>query len=88
MKSDDREYMIERLKQRAAAIELWLAEQGGGAVQAHRHLDAGTPEREYWHYGYMVALRDIIRLLSGQTQIPSGPEGVTADIPDTLRSTH
>ena len=43
------------------------ADPGGGAVQEQRHLDAGTPEREYWHYGYMVALRDVIRLLTGQT---------------------
>lgn len=26
-----------------------------------KHLDAGTIERAYWHYGYMAALRDIER---------------------------
>lgn len=24
-----------------------------------KHCDAGTPERAYWHHGYMMALRDI-----------------------------
>lgn len=25
-----------------------------------KHLDAGTEARAYWHYGYLVALRDMI----------------------------
>lgn len=80
MKSDDREHMIKRLEQRVAAIELWLAEQGGGVIQEQRHLDVGAPERKYWHYGYMVALRDVIGILSGPT--PSGHEGATENIPE------
>jgi hypothetical protein len=28
-----------------------------------KHLDAGTPERVYWHYGYLCALRDALDLL-------------------------
>ena len=28
-----------------------------------RHLDMNTSERDYWHYGYLVALRDALDLL-------------------------
>lgn len=58
---------LKRFEQRANAIELWLQENGGGALDEQRHLDAGTLERVYWHFGYMVALRDAIRLLTGQS---------------------
>ena len=32
-----------------------------------KHLDDGTPEQAYWHYGYMMALHDILALASGHT---------------------
>lgn len=32
----------------------------------HKHLDANTPERAYWHYGYITALNDVLRLLAGE----------------------
>lgn len=78
--------MINRLEQRIATIELWLAEQSSDVAQEQRHLDAGTPERKYWHYGYMVALRDVLRLISGQSPSPS--DQLDVGIPDTLRSIH
>jgi hypothetical protein len=34
-------------------------------LSAQRHLDAGTPERAYWHAGYASALKDILRTLRG-----------------------
>ena len=30
-----------------------------------KHCDEGTIERAYWHYGYLVALRDIVRQVKG-----------------------
>lgn len=29
------------------------------------HLDEGSPERAYWHRGYLQALRDVQALLAG-----------------------
>ena len=37
--------------------------QDCGHIQAH--LDAGTSEQAYWHYGYAVALQDVLALLGG-----------------------
>ena len=31
-----------------------------------KHLDANTPERAYWHLGYIAALNDVLRMLSGE----------------------
>lgn len=35
-----------------------------------KHLDAGTVERDYWHYGYLIALRDVLKRLDA-TGMPS-----------------
>ena len=55
--------MNERLDRRISAIEAWLRENSPEVVQEQRHLDADTLERAYWHYGYLVALRDVRKLL-------------------------
>ena len=49
---------------RAEGIKQWLEETDGCACQEKQlHTTEGTSERIYWHYGYMVALRDVLRLL-------------------------
>ena len=32
-----------------------------GLTEEQNHLDGGTPERDYWHYGYGVGVLDILR---------------------------
>lgn len=44
------------------------AENKGNACEEQKHLDTGTPEREYWHHGYASALKDVLRILQGTTQ--------------------
>lgn len=46
---------------RLAAIESWLADNAPYLMADQKHLDDGSPERAYWHYGYAVALRDVLR---------------------------
>lgn len=41
----------------------------------HKHLDANTPERAYWHYGYINALEDVLRLLVDAPSQKSSSEG-------------
>ncbi len=59
--------MIERWEKRADGQRDWLAENAPYATADQRHLDANTPERAYWHYGYMTALRDVVRMVRGQS---------------------
>jgi hypothetical protein len=55
---------MDKLKDRLKGIEEWMAENAPYVVADQKHLDENSPERAYWHYGYMVALRDVLRLLS------------------------
>jgi hypothetical protein len=53
------------LKARAEALTEWIADNGDGCAEKQRHLDTDTRERVYWHYGYLIALRDVIAYLDG-----------------------
>lgn len=44
--------------------EIWLEKNGGDCKKKQSHLVEGTEERVYWHYGYMMALKDTLRLLN------------------------
>lgn len=52
----------EALDQRIFGLAEWL-EQHSKVVAEQRHLDEGSRERAYWHYGYLAALRDFRELL-------------------------
>lgn len=50
--------VLDVLERRAALVEQWLDDEAPYARFDQSHLDAGTPERAYWHLGYLAALRD------------------------------
>jgi hypothetical protein len=54
---------IDILRSRADKLEEWLEENHPECKELQEHLDLETPERAYWHYGYMAALNDVISLL-------------------------
>jgi hypothetical protein len=57
------------IQKRHDDMQEWLNENHRAVFNDQKHLDEGTPERAYWHYGYMVALRDILKLMEdGQCQ--------------------
>lgn len=39
----------------------WISENAPQCSE-QRHLDEGTTERAYWHYGYLMALADMLAL--------------------------
>lgn len=55
---------FESLAQRERVLSEWLKKNHPEVVAEQKHLDEGSVERAYWHYGYMVALRDVMRLLT------------------------
>jgi hypothetical protein len=57
-------------------IRQWLDTEAPYAAFDQKHLDADTPERAYWHYGYQAALTDILDLLSIADK--SGNQGTPA----------
>ena len=51
------------LDRRIEVISGWLRTNALECAREQRHLDEGKPERQYWHYGYLTALRDVQKLL-------------------------
>ena len=41
----------------------WLESHGPECENEQRHLDEGTGERSYWHFGYLMAIKDVLALL-------------------------
>lgn len=53
------------IRTRLRCIREWMAEEAPYVAVDQRHLDANTPERSYWHYGYQAALGDVLAMLEG-----------------------
>lgn len=43
----------------------WLRDTAPECSREQKHLDEGTEARTYWHYGYLMALKDALALLGG-----------------------
>ncbi|MDX2202212.1 MAG: hypothetical protein NW223_05640 [Hyphomicrobiaceae bacterium] len=56
------------LIRRRDGIRAWLDEEAPYTAHDQKHLDANTPERAYWHYGYQTALADVIEMLTAAGQ--------------------
>jgi hypothetical protein len=50
----------EKLTQRRDGHKEWLQDNAPFCFVDQKHLDENTPARAYWHYGYMVALTDVL----------------------------
>ena len=50
------------VRTRADNIRAFLQQTVPNISSEQRHLDEGSAERSYWHYGYLSALEDIIKL--------------------------
>ncbi len=57
------EASVRAISDRVAAMTRWLAEEAPYCEATQKHLDAGTVERAYWHYGYVCAGRDFLALV-------------------------
>lgn len=63
------------LEERLATLELLTGEHAASVLCEQRHLDADSPERAYWHYGYLMALRDMLAIISGRSRESSVSSG-------------
>jgi len=55
---------ISAVEERFKELGEWLEEKSPECFSEQKQVDEDTQERVYWHYGYMVALRDILRFLT------------------------
>jgi hypothetical protein len=58
------EAQMEALYAKADAISHWLREHAPYCEASQKHLEEGTAERAYWHFGYVRAVQDCLRLLT------------------------
>ena len=54
----------EKIYERIAKLDKWLAEQSVNVKKEQMHLTKDTRERLYWHYGYIIVLRDAMKAVS------------------------
>lgn len=52
------------IEKRQKKLKSWILEVDPLCESEQKHLDSGTKEQVYWNYGYMVALKDVLALLS------------------------
>jgi hypothetical protein len=77
MKNDDTIFDLESLENRARGIQKWLDKNGRGCQEEQKHIRAGTIEKIYWHYGYMVALMDVLRVLGREITTASESSSIS-----------
>lgn len=53
----------DKVRRRIDALERWLQQQGVHVTRVQAHLEEGSLERLYWHYGYLTGLRDTLNAL-------------------------
>lgn len=63
----------QKIAQKANAIGEWLEKHHPYVIKEQRHIVEGTPERVYWHYGYLVALRDVQDLMDAELDNLTAP---------------
>lgn len=59
-----------KVRHRIAELERWLSHQGVDVKSEQTHLDENSPERLYWHYGYLIGLRDALNALVREESLP------------------
>lgn len=52
----------EKMEQRAEFLATWLKDNHPEVFADQRHLDEKTVEAAYWHYGYLLAMRDVLKI--------------------------
>ena len=52
--------VADSLRERVKQLMDWLQREAPECLTEQRHLDHGTSERAYWHYGYLTAIRDVL----------------------------
>jgi hypothetical protein len=53
-----------RIEARMRGLIGWSNENAPECTVEQKHLEEGSRERAYWHYGYAAALRDVIELMT------------------------
>ena len=50
----------EALEKRRGTLTRFIEAEAPYIPNEQKHLDHGTPERAYWHYGYLMCVLDVL----------------------------
>ncbi len=65
---------LRSISERADQLAGSICENSAECIGEQRHLNEGSRERAYWQYGYMIALRDILRFLADSEKPEEKPQ--------------
>jgi hypothetical protein len=65
------------LEKRIRDTREWLKKEAPECFAEQKHSDEGTQERIYWHYGYLIGLRDALRFLTDDQSTSTRTEHTT-----------
>lgn len=51
---------IQAISDKADDLTRWLAQNASNCQASQKHLEEGSIEQAYWHYGYVSAIKDIL----------------------------
>jgi hypothetical protein len=54
---------VQAITDKAASLTRWLTENAPDCERSQKHLEEGTTEQAYWHYGYLCAIRDVLAVI-------------------------
>lgn len=55
------------IEKRMTELREWLLKKAPDCFERQLHLDEGSSEQVYWHYGYLAALNDLVNLSSEES---------------------
>lgn len=63
---------IAALVRRRDGQRKWLSDNHPAIFVEQKHCQEGMVERAYWHYGYMVALTDVLKFIGAEPAAKQG----------------
>ncbi|GBE42478.1 hypothetical protein BMS3Bbin10_00539 [bacterium BMS3Bbin10] len=54
---------VSDIERRHDELADWLQRRAAHSIKDQNHLDEGSIAQTYWHYGYLMATKDVLALL-------------------------
>lgn len=55
---------MREISRRVEELGRWLKDNAPTCELSQKHLDQGSTEQAYWHFGYLCALRDVVSMMN------------------------
>jgi hypothetical protein len=55
------------VRARIEELGKWLSAQGVNVADDRAHIDQGSRDRLYWHFGYLIGLQEALKVLTSRS---------------------